>query len=512
MNRRQSERRERRQRSGDQPFVQRPFQALRNPYPPMEILSADQVESIHQASLRVLRDIGIRVESETALRLLKDVRADVDKDNRHVRFDPELVEELILGLPEEFTIHARNRSKTVTMGKNSIVFATVTGPSFVTDVDRGRRAGTQQDMEDFVKLSGSLNVFHHEGGSGLEPLDLPPKTRHFEMMYAQITLTDKGWQPCWMNTGERARDCIEMAKIALQTDDEGLKEKPSIIGGINTNTPLLLDEGQADAMREFALAGQPVHITPFTLAGAMAPATVAGAVTLQNAEVLGVIALTQAAAPGSPTFYGHFTSNVDMRSGSPAFGTPEYAQSLIMSGQLARRYKLPLRSSNTTASACVDLQAAYESDMSINACIQAHVNNVMHAGGWLEGGLTCSFEKLILDAELLQMQSAFLDPVIIDEDTLAFEAIEEVGSGGHFFGAAHTLERYQDAFYQPILSDWRNFETWRDDGGRTALDRANSIWKQLLREYEKPPIDPAIEEQLQAFMAKRKEEIQSGRA
>ncbi len=512
MNRRQSERRERRQRSGDQPFVQRPFQALRNPYPPMEILSADQVESIHQASLRVLRDIGIRVESETALRLLKDVRADVDKDNRHVRFDPELVEELILGLPEEFTIHARNRSKTVTMGKNSIVFATVTGPSFVTDVDRGRRAGTQQDMEDFVKLSGSLNVFHHEGGSGLEPLDLPPQTRHFEMMYAQITLTDKGWQPCWMNTGERARDCIEMAKIALQTDDEGLKEKPAIIGGINTNTPLLLDEGQADAMREFALAGQPVHITPFTLAGAMAPATVAGAVTLQNAEVLGVIALTQAAAPGSPTFYGHFTSNVDMRSGSPAFGTPEYAQSLIMSGQLARRYKLPLRSSNTTASACVDLQAAYESDMSINACIQAHVNNVMHAGGWLEGGLTCSFEKLILDAELLQMQSAFLDPVIIDDDTLAFEAIEEVGSGGHFFGAAHTLERYQDAFYQPILSDWRNFETWRDDGGRTALDRANSIWKQLLREYEKPPIDPAIEEQLQAFMAKRKEEIQSGRA
>lgn len=498
--------------SGNQGFVQQPFKALRNPYPPMEIISADQVESIHQASLRVLRDVGIRVESETALRLLNDARADVDKDRRHVRFDPDLVEELISGLPEEFTIHARNPSKTVTMGKNSIVFATVTGPSFVTDMDRGRRAGTQQDMENFVRLSGSLNVFHHEGGSGLEPLDLPPATRHLEMMYAQVTLTDKGWQPCWMNTGERARDCIEMAKIALQTDDDGLRDKPAIIGGINTNTPLLLDEGQADAMREFALAGQPVHITPFTLAGAMAPATVAGAVTLQNAEVLGCIALTQAAAPGSPTFYGHFTSNVDMRSGSPAFGTPEYAQSLIMSGQLARRYKLPLRSSNTTASACVDLQAVYESDMSINACIQAHVNNVMHAGGWLEGGLTCSFEKLILDAELLQMQSAFLEPVIIDEDTLAFDAIEEVGAGGHYFGAAHTLERYQDAFYQPILSDWRNFETWRDDGGRTALDRANSIWKQLLRDYEKPPIDPALEEELQAFMAKRKQEIQSKRA
>ena len=475
----------------------------------MEILSADQVEAIHQASLKILRDIGIRVESETALKLLKDLRAEVDNSSKHVRFEPDLVEEMIRGLPEEFTIHARNPSKTVTMGRNSIVFATVCGPSFVTDLDRGRRAGTQQDMENFVKLSGSLNVFHHEGGSGLEPLDLPPETRHFEMMRAQITLTDKGWQPCWMNTGERARDCIEMAKIALQTDDEGLRQKPAIVGGVNTNSPLLFDEGQADGMREFALAGQPVHITPFTLAGAMAPATVAGAVTLQNAEVLGCIALTQAAAPGSPTFYGHFTSNVDMRSGSPAFGTPEYAQSVIMSGQLARRYRLPFRSSSTTASACVDLQAVYESDMSIHACIQAHVNNVMHAGGWLEGGLTCSFEKLILDAELLQMQSAFLEPVIVNEDSLGLEAIEEVGAGGHYFGAAHTLERYQNAFYEPILSDWRNFESWRDDGSRTALQRANSIWKMLLREYEKPPIDPAIEEELQAYITKRKEEIKT---
>ena len=475
----------------------------------MEILSADQVEAIHQASLKILRDIGIRVESETALKLLKDLRAEVDNSSKHVRFEPDLVEEMIRGLPEEFTIHARNPSKTVTMGRNSIVFATVCGPSFVTDLDRGRRAGTQQDMENFVKLSGSLNVFHHEGGSGLEPLDLPPETRHFEMMRAQITLTDKGWQPCWMNTGERARDCIEMAKIALQTDDEGLRQKPAIVGGVNTNSPLLFDEGQADGMREFALAGQPVHITPFTLAGAMAPATVAGAVTLQNAEVLGCIALTQAAAPGSPTFYGHFTSNVDMRSGSPAFGTPEYAQSVIMSGQLARRYRLPFRSSSTTASACVDLQAVYESDMSIHACIQAHVNNVMHAGGWLEGGLTCSFEKLILDAELLQMQSAFLEPVIVNEDSLGLEAIEEVGAGGHYFGAAHTLERYQNAFYEPILSDWRNFESWRDDGSRNALQRANSIWKMLLREYEKPPIDPAIEEELQAYITKRKEEIKT---
>jgi len=327
-------------------------------------------------------------------------------------------------------------------------------------------------MENFVKLTGSLNILHHEGGSGPEPLDLPPGSRHLDMMYAQITLTDKGWQPSWLNTASRARDCIEMAKIALQTDDEGLRQRPAIIGGLNTNSPLLFDEGQADGMRIFAEAGQPVHITPFTLAGAMAPATVAGAVTLQNAEALGCIALTQAAVPGSPTFYGHFTSNVDMRTGSPAFGTPEYAQSVIMSGQLARRYGLPLRSSSTTASACVDLQATYESDMSINACIQAHVNNVMHAGGWLEGGLTCSFEKLILDAELLQMQAAFLQPVVVDDNSMGLDAIAEVGPGGHFFGTAHTMERYENAFYQPILSDWRNFEAWQEDGSKTATQRA----------------------------------------
>ena len=477
----------------------------------MEILSTDQLETLHQASLKILRDIGLRVESPTALKLLTDLRADVDHDNHHVRFDPALVEEMLEGLPCEFTIHARNPEKSVRMGGNSIVFASVCGPSFVSDLDGGRRAGSQADMENFVKLVGSLNIFHHEGGSGIEPLDLPPDTRHLDMMYAQITLTDKGWQPNWLNTADRARDCIEMIKIALQTDYAGLKEKPGIVGGLNTNSPLLFDEGQADGMRVFAEAGQPVHITPFTLAGAMAPATVAGAVTQQNAEALGCIALTQAAVRGAPTFYGHFTSNVDMRTGSPAFGTPEYAQSVIMSGQLARRYRLPLRSSSTTASACVDLQATYESDMSINACIQAHANNVMHAGGWLEGGLTCSFEKLILDAELLQMQAAFLQPVELDEASLGLDAIEEVGPGGHFFASAHTLERYETAFYQPILSDWRNFETWRDDGAKTATQRANEVWKKLLNEYEKPPLDPAVDDALRDFMARRKEEIANAR-
>jgi trimethylamine--corrinoid protein Co-methyltransferase len=486
---------------------QRPFAELRNPLRPVEMVSADQVEAIHNASLRVLRDIGLKVDSAVARQLLAGVGARVDPDSHIVRFDPAMVEELLTGLPSEFTIHARNPEKTVTVGGNSLTFATVCGPSFVSDLDRGRRAGTLQDMQDFVKLSASLNVFHHEGGAGCEPLELPPETRHLDMMLAQTTLCDKGWQPCWMNTAERARDCIEMARIALQCSEDELRERPGILGGINTNSPLLLDDGQAEAVIEFARAGQPVHITPFTLAGAMAPATVGGALVQQNAEALAGIVLGQAACRGAPLFYGHFTSNVDMRTGSPAFGTPEYAQSVIVSGQMARRYGVPIRSSNTTGASCVDAQATYESDMSVSACIQGHINVMMHAGGWLEGGLTCSFEKLILDAELLQLQSAMLDPIDLSDDAIGVEAMAEAGPGGHFFGTAHTLERYESAFYTPILSDWRNYETWRDDGGKTATERANGIWKQLLRDYEKPPIDPGVEEELEAYVARRKREI-----
>jgi len=503
----------RRTRTNRQPrssgFVQRPFGEVRNPSAPADLISADQVEVIHHTSLKVLRDIGIKVDSGVALDLLQKIGADVDRATGMVRFDPALVEEMITGLPSEFTIHARNPDKTVTVGGNSLTFATVCGPSFVSDLDRGRRAGTLEDMRNFVKLSASLNIFHHEGGAGCEPLDLPAETRHLDMMLAQTTLCDKGWQPCWMNTADRARDCIEMAKIALQTDDDGLRMRPGILGGVNTNSPLLFDDGQAEAVIEFARAGQPVHITPFTLAGAMSPITIGGSLVQQNAEALAGIVLGQAACPGAPVFYGHFTSNVDMKTGSPAFGTPEYAKSVIISGQMARRYGVPIRSSNTTASACVDAQATYESDMSINACVQGHINVMMHAGGWLEGGLTCSFEKLILDAELLQMQAALLDPIDLRNEAIGFDAISEVGPAGHFFGTAHTLARYENAFYSPILSDWRNYEAWEEDGAKTATQRANAIWKQLLHTYEKPPIDPAVEEELEAYVAHRKEVIQA---
>ncbi|MEM7172327.1 MAG: trimethylamine methyltransferase family protein [Pseudomonadota bacterium] len=506
MSRRQSPR-NRKRNPAEGALKQSPFRAVQNPYPPFEILSKDHIENLHQASLEVLRDVGMKVTDGRALDLLKAAGATVDRSTEIVKFDPAFVEEMIADIPSEFTVHARNPEKTLTIGGNKMVFATVCGPPFVSDLDRGRREGTIEDTRNMVRLVHSVNIYHHDGGAGVEPLDLPANSRHLDMMYAQITLTDKGWQPTWLNSRKRARDCIEMAKIALGVSDKELAERPAFATGINTNSPLVLDGAMADGLIEMALAGQPVNVTPFTLAGAMSPATMLGSVVQQNAEALAGMVVAQAARRGCPVFYGHFTSNVDMRTGSPAFGTPEYAKSVVISGQLARRYGVPIRSSNATASTSVDAQASYESSMSCWSCILSHMNVMLHAGGWLEGGLVCSYEKMILDAEILQMLAAFLEPVTVNRDQLGLEAIEEVRQGGHFFGAAHTLARYQDAFYEPLLSDWRNFESWHEDGAKSATQRANEIWKQLLKDYEQPPLDPAIDEALQAYVAKRKEEI-----
>jgi trimethylamine--corrinoid protein Co-methyltransferase len=276
---------------------------------------------------------------------------------------------------------------------------------------------------------------------------------------------------------------------------------------INTNSPLRLDGQMADGLMAAAEAGQAVILTPFTLAGAMAPTSLAGALAQQNAEALAGIALTQLVRPGAPAMYGGFTSNVDMRSGAPAFGTPEYTKGAIATGQLTRRYGFPYRSSNVNASNAVDAQAAYESQMAIWGSLLGRVNLLHHGVGWLEGGLVASFEKMIVDAEMLQMIRATMEPIRVDEDSLALSAIKEVGPGGHFFGAVHTLAHYETAFYKPILSDWRNFESWREAGSQGAAERASRIAKALIESYQPPPIDPAVAEELQAYVRRRKEEI-----
>ncbi|MDY0870819.1 trimethylamine methyltransferase family protein [Dongia rigui] len=485
---------------------QMPFAKVTNRYPPIALLSADEIESIHHASLRLLSEIGMEVMHDESRALLKAAGASVDESTQRVRFDPAMIKEKIKTVPSSFTLQARDPAKNLKLGDGNLIFAATGGPAFAHDIERGRRAGNYQDMCDYIKVVQRLNVIHQEGGCPCEPTDLPADSRHLDFYLAAIRYTDKNWQ-CWALGGYRVEDAIEMLSIALGQSREELRRNPATLTIVNSNSPLRLDIPMGEGLCAMARAGQPVAMTPFTLSGAMSPVTIAGALAQQNAEALALITLSQIVAAGAPVMYGGFTSNVDMRTGAPAFGTPEYAKAQIASGQLARRYNIPFRSSNVTASNCVDVQAAYESGMSLWSTIMGGVHLIEHAAGWLEGGLTASFEKLILDAEMLQLMRSFLDPLKIDEDNLAFDAMQEVGPGGHFFGAAHTLARFDQAFYEPMLSDWRNFETWSETGAKTGTERAHLIWKDLLRTYEAPPLDPAKAEALEAYVVKRKEEI-----
>src|SRR5690349_17972579 len=500
---REAQRRERRSRGGA--LKQLPWRSYRNPYKPIEAITADQIEAIHNASLRVLEEIGIDFLDEPARERLKKAGAHVEAGSQRVRFDRGMVLELVAKTPSEVTLHSRNPERNLTFGANHINFGSVASAPNASDMDNGRRPGRFEDYCNLLKLCQSLNIVHFISGYPVEPADLPPLSRHLDAHYAAITLTDRIWHPYSLGR-HRIADAVEMMCIARGIDKARLKAEPSLFSIVNSNSPLRLDGPMLQGLMEMARAGQPVVLTPFTLSGAMCPATIAGALAQQNAEALAGIALIQLVAPGCPAMYGGFTSNVDMKSGAPAFGTPEYVRAAMAGGQLARRYNLPYRSSNACAANAVDAQAAYESEMSIWGAVMGGANMVMHGAGWMEGGLVASFEKLVVDAEMLQMMAEFLQPIVVDEDTLGLSAIAEVGPGGHFFGAAHTLARYETAFYAPILSDWRNFENWRLAGAKDTAQRASAIWKQLLAEYQPPPLDPAIAEALAAHVARRKEE------
>mgnify|MGYP002628016212 FL=1 len=484
--------------------VQAGWRVPHNPWPPFEIVSADQIEAIHRASLDVLSTIGMEILHAPSRELLAGEGCRVDGEK--VFFDPAMVEEKVAGAPAEVTLHARNPDKSVTMKQGNIVICAVGGPAFATDLDRGRRNANFADMENFTRLVQALDVIHIEGGGAIEPTDLPAESRHLDMYRAFATLTDKLWTGYGLGA-YRADDAIDMAAIARGTDRDGLLARPGALTVINSNSPLRLDGPMSEGLTAFARAGQPFAATPFTLAGAMAPATVGGASVQQNAEALAMITLAQCVRAGTPVIYGGFTSNVDMKTGAPAFGTPEYSQAVLIGCQLSRRYGVPYRTSNVTSANSPDAQAAYESMMSLWPAFMGQANLIKQGLGWLEGGLTASFEKFILDAEMLQMMSAFLKPPAIDADAFGVEAMVDVGPGGHFFGTAHTLARYEDAFYSPLLSDWRNFETWEEAGSPSAAQNANRIWKQLLAQYEEPAMDPAIAEAIDAFVTRRKEEI-----
>lgn len=491
--------------AGSGAFEQPPFRVLKNPFGTTNLVSDDELESIHLASLRVLKEIGVDVLHEGAKQMMKEHGADVRPGSDRVRFDADMILELISHAPSQFTLHARNPAHDLTFGGNNLVLAMVASAPNCSDIDRGRRPGNQEDYRSFLKLAQVHNVIHCTGGYPVEPIDIHPSVRHLECIRDLAVLTDKVFHIYSLGK-ERNLDGIELTRIARGISREQLEREPSVFTIINTNSPLKLDIPMMEGIIQMSSAGQVVVVTPFTLSGAMAPVTIAGALVQQNAEALAGLAFAQMVKKGAPVAYGGFTSNVDMKSGAPAFGTPEYMKAQIVGGQLARRYNIPYRTSNTCAANAVDAQAAYESVFSLWGAIQGGGNFMMHGLGWLEGGLRASFEKVILDVDLLQMVTEFMTPLDLSEDALAVDAIRDVGPGGHFFGTPHTQARYKNAFYAPVLSDWRNFESWTEAGSPTAVEKANRVSKERLASYEQPSMDPAIREELDAFVEKRRAE------
>ena len=482
---------------------QSPRRAITRHFAPLEIVSADQLEAIHLASLQVLEEIGMDFLLPEARERLAAAGADVRGER--VRIPRALVEAALSSAPSRFIFHARNPDNDIEVGGNAMFFGPVASPPNCSDLDGGRRLGNRADYRKLLKLAQYFNCIQFIGGYPVEPIDIHPAIRHLDALADVATLTDKPFHAYSLGR-ERVRDGLEIARIARGIDQATLERQPSLFTVVNTNSPLKLDNSMLQGIIEMSGANQIVCVTPFTLAGAMAPVTMAGALVQQNAEALAGLVMTQIVRPGAPFIYGGFTSNVDMKSGAPAFGTPEYMKAAIIGGQLARRYDLPYRTSNTCAANAVDAQAAYESVFSLWGVVMGGGNMVMHGAGWMEGGLVASFEKFVLDCDLIQMVMEFLTPLDTGEDALGLDAVREVGPGGHFFGCAHTLARYTTAFYAPLISDWRNHQQWQAAGSPEARHKANRLWKEALAAYEKPAIDPAIKDELEAFVARRKAE------
>ena len=484
------------------------WQDIQTNLPPLTPLSADQLEAVHQASLQLLEEYGIEVMSADARARFRAAGADVDEASMIVRADRGLILAAIASAPPVFRLTPTNPQRALTVGGRHIHFGMVSGAPNVHDIAGGRRSGNFEDYKKLIKLGQSFNILHFFGNQTLAPNDLPVSTRHLDTVFANLTLSDKIFMS--MSIGaERVRDTAALTAIARGISLDEMADDPSSITNININSPRKLDVEMAAAAIAMAEMGQAVVVTPFTLMGAMTPVTLAAALTQQNAEALFAIALTQLARPGAPVVYGGFTSNVDMKTGAPAFGTPENTRANMAGGQLARFYNLPYRTSACSASNAADAQAVWETQMALWGAVTGHGNLVYHAAGWGEGGLVADFEKLVIDCEMLQAMAAMLRPVGFDTADFGFSAHDEVDPGGHFFGTAHTMERYQDAFYAPFLSDWSNHENWRDAGSKTATTRAMALWPRMLDAYTPPPMDAGRIEEMQAYIAHRKEQIGS---
>src|SRR5215472_526278 len=456
---------------------------LINDLPRYEILDEAALAELERGWRRIVSELGIEFLHPEALEYLRAAGQEVEGEL--VRFDPDWILEQVAKAPPEFDLQARNPERSVHIGGNHMVFSAVYGCPFVREGDE-RRDATYDDFQNLVKLAQSFPQLDSPGGTICEPNDRPLDSRHLDMVYALLTLSDKPFMGS-VTSGPNAVDTIAMAEMVFGR--ESLEQTPAIISLINVNSPLRYDDRMLSALVEYAKAGQATVVTPFLLMGAMSPVSIPATLAQQVGEALAGIALVQTIRPGCPVVFGSFLSNTDMQSGSPSFGTPESAVGLLCTGQIARHYNLPFRGGGAlTSSQVVDAQAGYESMMSLWPTFLAGTNFVMHSAGWLESALVSCYEKFVVDVEQLRMLHAAFEPLTIDEEALAYSAHEEVGQGGHFLGAAHTLERFRECFYRPLVS-------------------SSEIWKKSLEEYEKPPMDSDLEAELKAFVDRRRTEL-----
>lgn len=484
---------------------QMPWRIIKNTDKPIEPLDEDGVQAIHKAAMRILSEIGIEFLNPEALDYLKKAGCKVTDEN--VRMDEDFVMEMVGKAPSDFWLVPRNPDRAIHIGGNSLTFGNVSSPPNAWDLEKGKRSGDFETFKDLMKLTGYFNCIHFAGGYPVEPIDVHASVRHLDCLYEKLTLTDKVAHAYSLGA-QRVTDVMEMVRIAGGLTDDEFEATPRMYTNINSVSPLKHDFPMLEGAMIHARRKQPVVVTPFTLAGAMAPVTMSGAVALSIAEGLAAIALLQYVSPGAPVAIGTFTSNVDMKTGAPAFGTPEYMRATQMTGQLGRFYGIPIRSSGVCAANVPDGQAMWETSNSLWAAVQSGTNVVYHAAGWLEGGLIASPEKFVMDCEVLQMIQRYFEPPITATSPadLAVDAIKEVGHAGHFFGVQHTQDRYETAFYAPFASDWSNFEAWDLNGGVWTAERAHKIATDIIASYEAPPMDEAIREELADFVARRKAE------
>jgi trimethylamine--corrinoid protein Co-methyltransferase len=476
---------------------------FRNKMPRYEILSEEAMATLDKGWRRLMTEIGVEFMDDRALDLFRQAGQRVE--DKTAFLDPDWVLEQVAKAPREFDLQARNPANSVHVGGDSMVFSGVYGPPFVRDGEV-RRDGTMDDFRNFTRLAQSFSVLDSAGGVITEPNDTPLDSRHLDMTYALQTLTDKIYMGNVVS-GVNAVDTIAMTEI-LFGSRESIEETPALISLINCNSPLRWDDRMLEAQFEYTSANQPVILTPFILMGAMSPVTIPAALVQQIVEALSGIALSQLIRPGAPVVFGSFLSNIDMQSGSPTFGTPESGIGLLCTGQIARHFGLPFRTGGgLTSSQVPDAQAGYEALMTMMPTFLAGANFVMHSAGWLEGGLVAGFEKFVIDAQLVEMLQHEFTPLEIDEDSMAFGAHEEVGHGGHFLGAMHTMERFRTCFYRPFLNSSDNYERWMRNGAKDTAARAADLYKKRLDEYEQPPLDDAIREELEEYVVRRRAEL-----